>query len=476
MRYSIEAKDGGSYDVVVCGGGTAGVAAAIAAARAGATTLLVERTFTVGGMLTLGDAGITKFSEHCRDAEVYKKEVLDVLGTNPRSVQVAGGIAHEYVERMISRGGALGTHGEAGSYVFPDRYCAQWTLMDMLAEAGVEVLYDTRVCLARMEGNTVTGVVVANKEGFVEISAKRVIDATGDADVAAQAGVEFHKGVTEEDLREGCGNRIGQMMAFGTMFRVCGVNFARLYRYLEENPDRFWQHEFGVMTLENAKQSHENGEMSVMRVLVDLPDGTSRPMQIYNMPARDEAVLLGPYCGYEGDGLDARSISQGQKAIQEGVQKLMALLRDYPGFEDARVIFVPDVGVRETRHIVGEYVMTGMDVISGRDFEDSIACGGHPVDVHPLPPEVENMPMNHWRFHIPYRITVPKNVENLLVAGRCVSATRMASGSLRTTVQCMAVGEAAGMASAMSVAAGVTPRCVDIAALQHKLVEAGAIL
>ena len=84
--------------------------------------------------------------------------------------------------------------------------------------------------------------------------------------------------------------------------------------------------------------------------------------------------------------------------------------------------------------------------------------------------------MNHWRFHIPYRITVPKNVENLLVAGRCVSATRMASGSLRTTVQCMAVGEAAGMASAMSVAAGVTPRCVDIAALQQKLVEAGAIL
>ena len=206
MDYNIVAKAGGKYDVIVCGGGTAGVAAAIAAARAGSKTLLLERTFTVGGMLTLGDAGITKFSEHCRDAQVYKAEVLDVLGTNPRSVQVAGGIPHEYVMRMMRQGGALGTRGDAGSYVFTDRYCAQWTLMDMLQEAGVEVLYDTSVCLARMEGNTIRGVVAHNKEGFVEFLADCVIDATGDADVAALAGVAFHKGVSETDLQEGCGN------------------------------------------------------------------------------------------------------------------------------------------------------------------------------------------------------------------------------------------------------------------------------
>ena len=440
MEYNIVAKASGKYDVIVCGGGTAGVAAAIAAARAGSKTLLLERTFTVGGMLTLGDAGITKFSEHCRDAQVYKAEVLDVLGTNPRSVQVAGGIPHEYVMRMMRQGGALGTRGDAGSYVFTDRYCAQWTLMDMLQEAGVEVLYDTSVCLARMEGNTIRGVVAHNKEGFVEFLADCVIDATGDADVAAL------------------------------------VDYSRLYDYLEAHPERFWQHEFGVMTLENARQSHENGEMSVMRVVVDLPEGKTGLLQVYNMPARDEAVLLGPYCGYEGDGLDGKSISRGQEALQRGVQKLMSVLKDYPGFENARVMFVPDVGVRETRHIVGKYVMTGLDVVAGRDFADSIACGGHPVDVHPLPPEVEHMPMNHWRFHIPYRILVPETVENLLVAGRCVSATRMASGSLRTTVQCMATGEAAGLAAAMSAAAGISPAAIDVAALQERLKRAGAIL
>ena len=215
------------------------------------------------------------------------------------------------------------------------------------------------------------------------------------------------------------------------------------------------------MTLENARQSHENGEMSVMRVVVDLPEEKTGLLQVYNMPARDEAVLLGPYCGYEGDGLDGKSISRGQEALQRGVQKLMSVLKDYPGFENARVMFVPDVGVRETRHIVGKYVMTGLDVVAGRDFVDSIACGGHPVDVHPLPPEVEHMPMNHWRFHIPYRIWCQKRWENLLVAGRCVSATRMASGSLRTTVQCMATGEAAGLAAAMSAAAGISPAAID---------------
>ena len=98
---------------------------------------------------------------------------------------------------------------------------------------------------------------------------------------------------------------------------------------------------------------------------MDLPEGKTGLLQVYNMPARDEAVLLGPYCGYEGDGLDGKSISRGQEALQRGVQKLMSVLKDYPGFENARVMFVPDVGVRETRHIVGKYVMTGLDVVAG---------------------------------------------------------------------------------------------------------------
>ncbi|MBQ7334846.1 MAG: FAD-dependent oxidoreductase [Clostridia bacterium] len=480
MKYQIEAKPYGSYDVVVCGGGTAGCFAAIGAAREGVKVLLIERSFTIGGMLTVGEAGITKFSEHCRDVNVYKSEVLDMLANEPKKVQVVGGIAHEYVKRMIDAGTALGTHGEAGSYVFTDKAEAQWVLMQMLAEAGVEVLYDTRVVLVNKDGDTVTSVVVVNKEGFCEIEAKQVIDTTGDADVAALAGVPFHKGATAEEVAQGYAKVEGEMQHFGTMYRVRNIDYTSLFDYLKANPDRFVQHEFGVMSLENVKESYENGEMCVFRI--DLKDWSpvhgSYYVQVYNLPEKDEAILLGPGCGYHnGNGLDARVISDGQYFLQNGAHILTEVLRArIPGFENVRITYIPDVGVRETRHIIGEYRMEIVDVLSGKDFEDSVACGGHPIDIHPLPPEVEHVDLNHWRFHIPYRVMLPKNVENLLVAGRCISATRGASGAIRPTAQCMALGEAAGVAAAMAVKENKTPKAVDVQALRAKLAENGAIL
>ncbi|MBQ9805101.1 MAG: FAD-dependent oxidoreductase [Clostridia bacterium] len=483
MKYQIEAKPYGSYDVVVCGGGTAGCFAAIAAAREGAKTLLVERTFTVGGMLTVGEAGITKFSEHCRDVDKYKNEVLDELGRSPEKVQVVRGLSHEYVKRMIDGGTALGTHGEAGSYVFTDKAEAQWVLMQMLKESGVEVLYDTRVVLVNKKEDTVTGVVVCNKEGFCEIGARVVIDATGDADVAALAGVPFYAGATEEEVAAGFAAFAGEMQHFGTMYRVRNVDYARLFDYLKVNPERYHQHEFGVMSYENARENYEAGEMCVFRIRLgeynSFP-GSLGLVQVYNLPEKDEAILLGPGCGTGSDdsnGLDARILSNAQYTLQNGARRLTEILRAWiPGFENVRITYIPDVGVRETRHIAGEYRLTVIDVLSGKDFEDSIACGGHPLDIHPLPKEVENVDLNHWRFHIPYRVMLPLNVENLLVAGRPISAERGASGATRPTAQCMALGEAAGVAAAMAVKEHKTPKTIDVQALRARLVENGAII
>lgn len=485
MKYEIEAKPYGSYDVVVCGGGTAGCMAAIASARQGAKTLLIERSFTVGGMLTVGEAGITKFTEHCKDVDKYKKEVLDVLATEPKKVQVVGGIAHEYVKRMIDGGAALATHGEAGSYVFTDKAEAQWTLIQMLDEAGVTVLYDTRAVLVKKGGDKVTGVVVTNKEGFCEIDAKVVIDATGDGDVCALAGASFNLGATEQEVKDGFGRYVGDTQSFGTMYRVNGVDFERLFDYFEQFPQNFVVHQFGVMSFDDVKESYRSGQMCVFRIhdLNYCFDNAWDNIQIYNLPEKGGAIILGRDCGYtdktEHSGLNAGALSRGQYSLQKGARVLTDALKKYvPGFENVQITYVPEVGVRESRHIIGEYMLSASDVMTGKDFPDSIACGGHPLDISPLPPDIhpEKFNFNHWRFHIPYRIMLPKGVDGLLVTGRCVSASRGASGAIRPTAQCMAMGEAAGVAAAMAVKGSVTPKNIDIAELRRILTENGGII
>lgn len=463
----------------MCGGGTAGCIAAIASAREGAKTLLIERSFVVGGMLTVGEAGITKFTEHCHNSEKYRKEVIEELKNDAKKVQVAGGIAHEYVMRLINNGDALGSRGEAGSYVFTDKAAAQWIMMQMLEEAGVTVLYDSRVCLVNKDENKITGVTVLNREGFTLFEAPQIIDATGDGDVAFLAGAAFNKGATEEEVKLGYASEVGETQGAGVMYRVRNVDFKKLFEYLEENPDRFFMQEFGVMSFEDVKESYERGDMCVFRIkLKELsPFPPYDLVQFYNLPEKDEAILLGPGCGAWGNWLDAMDVSNGQYTLQYGAHKLTEVFRNnIPGFENVRITYIPDICIRETRHIIGEYLLDVTDVLSGKRFEDSIACGGHPIDIHPLPPEVEHVDLNHWRFYIPYRIMLPKGVDNLTVTGRCVSASRGASGAIRPTVQCMAMGEAAGTAAAMAFNAGVSNKEIDVSELQKKLTENGAIL
>lgn len=476
-EYSIRVATGVKYDVIVCGGGTAGCIAAIAAARTGAKTLLIERSFAVGGMLTIGNAGITKYTVHYTDKQKYRDNVLRKLEETPQSVQIAGGLPKEYVDRMIKKGGAVATNGQAGSYVFADRYEAQWTMMDMLDEAGVQVLYDTKVCQAVMEGNKVTGVLVFNKSGFTEYTAGCVIDATGDADVAVMAGADHVVGVTEEDMEEGCGTFVGQTVSNGCMFRVRGVDMKRVLEYLKENPEKFIVHPFGVMMQDDVIDSTMRGDMAVYSMWLDLPDGTKMTMQIYNAPASDEATLLPGNQKFVFDGVDAEAISKGQHGLWKNVRETLDYVKKtVPGFEHARMCFLPDIGIRETRRIEGDYRLTGQEIMDGVDFEDSIGCGGHPVDIHPIKQDILDHHYENWRFHMPYRIMLPKGIENLLVAGRSVSVSRMAFGSIRPTVQCMALGEAAGTAAALAVQDGVTCRQVDIKKLKAKLLENGAVL
>lgn len=490
MKYTIEAKAGKEYDVVVCGAGTAGVMAAIAAGRQGARVLLIERSFHVGGMLTEGNAGITKFTlTYGREIEKYRKVVTDVLATDPRSVQVAGGIPHELCMRLIKSGGAAGTNGDCGAYVFTERYAIEIMLLDMLKEANVDILYDSRVCVVDMDGDTLKRVVVANKSGFVEYSAKCFIDSTGDADVAALSGVEFSLGANQFDVEESGGRvKLGDLQECGTMYRVDGVDFDSLFEYFETHPGFTWQ-ACALMTFDEIKDRYAKGEMCCFSVPITNPDPATkaeRPrvlVQIYVEPSHKGAILLSEGKGehsntFSGDGTNAESLSEGMTKLIYGAEDVTEILRrEYPvGFANARVVHVPDIGVRETRHIVGKYTITAMDVMTGGNFEDSIGCSSHHVDGPGMTEELRALYRDKWMFHIPYRIMVPAKVKNLLVACRAASSTKTASGALRVTVSCMQMGEAAGVAAAMATKDGISPDEIDVKTLQKILVDGGSII
>lgn len=490
MKYTIEAKPGREYDVVVCGAGTSGVIAAIAAGRQGAKVLLIERSFHVGGMLTEGNAGITKFTlTYGREIEKYRKQVTDVLATDPRSVQVAGGLPHELCMRLIENGGAAGTNGDCGAYVFTERYAIERMLLDMLKDANVEILYDSRVCVVDMDGYTLKKIVVANKSGFVEYSARCFIDSTGDADVAALAGVEFSLGANQRDVEESGGKlKVGDLQECGTMYRVDGVDFDSLFEYFETHPGFTWQ-ACALMTFDEIKERYAKGEMCCFSVPITNPDPVTRGarprvlVQIYVEPSHKGAILLSEGTGehsntFSGDGTNAESLSEGMTKLIYGAEDVTEILRrEYPaGFANARVVHVPDIGVRETRHIVGKYTITAMDVMTGGNFEDSIGCSSHHVDGPGMTEELRKLYRDKWMFHIPYRIMLPEKVKNLLVACRAASSTKTASGALRVTVSCMQLGEAAGIAAAMAAKEGISPDEIDVKALQKTLLDGGSII
>ena len=482
LRREVAAEVVDEADVVVAGGGTAGCVAAIAAARNGADVLLIERSGTLGGMMTTGNAGLTKYIVHEKSQADYRGVLAD-LATDPSAVQVVGGLPLELARRLMESGAAVGTAGTAGSYVFTSQADFKWLLFTMMEEAGVRLLLHsllvdvvaedpcTRAKLGAGPGALVKGLVVENKAGRQVVLGRCFIDATGDGDVAARSGAPFVVGAGPDDLATRDGTPLGTMQGMGVMFRVGNVDMPRCFEYLKEHQDQFAVQPFALLGLNEACENFMKGEMMTINARVP-----GHGFQIYNSPIPGVVTLCCPSC--EGNGLSARDLTDGEVTVTKDVQRRVLELREnMPGFENAFALDSPDLCVRETRHIHGEYILNIEDVLGRREFEDGIGRGGHPIDIHPIPDELRDRPMlSRWYFNIPYRSLVPKNVDNLLVAGRCISATREASGCTRPTAQCMVTGEAAGAAAALCVADGVAPRALDIAVLRQRLAAQGVVL
>jgi len=473
MQVTVPVVD--TVDVLVAGGGTAGCVAALAAARLGARVLLVERTGCLGGMVTRGNAGLTMFMKFSGDATEHALDQQS-LARRPRDVQIAGGIPKEIADRLIQSGFGIGNDNQAGSYVFTSSEDFKRLLIQMTAEAKVGLRLHSWAVDVIQEGDALRGVVLESKSGRQAILARQIIDATGDGDLAARAGVPFHLGVTPDDECVQEGAALGTMQAMGVMFKVGNVDLRQTFAWLGQHPEHFQRQPFARFPLEEARARFENGQMATLNILTDA-NTTPRGFQVYNLPNPGVVTLCCP-C-FQGDGTRVEDLTRAEVVLAERVHRWLVAIRALPGFETAFLLECPEVGVRETRHIQCDFLLTIRDLYHQVEFPDRIGRGSHPIDSYPRPKWINDPATAYpprWYFHIPFRALLAKGKANLLVVGRCMSATHEAFGCIRPTVQCMITGEAAGTAAALCVQRPCALRELPIADLQATLVRQGVLL
>ena len=442
-------------DVLVIGGGPAGIGAALGAARAGAKTALVERYGFLGGAATAGLVGpfMTSFSG---DGET----------------QLIGGVFDELVRRMEAIGGAVHPEriragsAEAGYYIFGhdhvtpfDPEALKLVAGEMMAENNVRLFLHTSFIEPLMEGNWVKGAVVHNKSGLQAIAAQVVIDCTGDADVAHQAGVATRKGRPQDGFTQ-------PMTMF---FRVANVDDDVIDAYVAQHPE-----ERGRLFHSIVEVAKKRGDFPIMRDKAGIYRTQQKGVWRVNTSRLQKL-----------DGTNAHDLVYAELEGRKQVHVLMRFFREYlPGFENATLMdTAAQIGVRETRRIVGEYTLTADDLSSGRHFDDVIALQSFPVDLHPAVGDGGGTDTGLDRgfttapvYEIPYRCLVPKEVEQLLVAGRSVSSTREALAAIRIMPTCFALGQAAGVAGAIAVADETSVREIEIGRLHQVLIAQEAIL
>jgi len=395
-------------DVIVVGGGPAGIASAIAAARTGAKTVLIERFGYLGGTATASlmacingfrnqvEPDFTQTVRGIAEEIVLSLKSIDALGKSPYPQK-----AYPTLPGQMEYSYAIDTEG------------FKYIVLKLCVEAGVELMLHTWFCDAIVEENTAKGIIIENKSGRQALMARVIVDASGDGDVAARAGAPFWQTVKDEAIR---------------------LNDQLMYRI-----------EFGK----------------------------ERPAEPLACDFGRHAVVWGPGVG-PLDGTNAEELSHGEVSARLRVYEDFAAKQErHPELADARVVETPPLlGIRQTRFIEGEYKLTAEDAIQGHRFEDVVAISSCAIINY----YGYRRYLTHEGYDIPYRCLVPKKIDNLLIAGRCISSEQQPYESHRAMIPIMAIGQAAGTAAALAARDKVAPRHLDVAELQRALLAQGVEL
>lgn len=426
----------GQYDVLVIGGGPAGISASVAAARAGARTLLLEQYGFLGGMASAGMVGT-----FCGFFTSGRQKKL-----------IVGGIGRTVLERLAELNGVTEKiTAQVNSKIANYRYNPEvfkYVADTIVLGAHVDVLFHTVVVRAVHEANGyLRGVITENKSGRLAFLGKVLIDATGDGDIAAKAGAPYE-----------VGDGKGTAQSMTTMFRMTNANYEKV-----RSIDLRAFHK----RLEAAKKSKLYDFSRVDGFIHATIPSTTLSANITSMPGLS--------------GIDARQLTQAEIEGRRQVFEYLRFLREHqPGFEQTEVSTIAtQVGVRETRRILGEYMLNESDVLRGKKFDDGIALGAWPVELHDSETE-----KTCWKFlkkeddyyAIPVSCLIPKDLNNVLVAGRCISTTHVAQASTRVIAQAFATGEAAGVLAGQCAQSRCNPREIDPSEIRKELLDNGAIL
>lgn len=407
MKISVETEELGKYDVVVVGGGPAGIAAALSAAEQGADTVIIERAGTVGGNLTLG-------------------HVAPLMGDYRENTMA------DEINRLLKP-------GMSPNLVHDFEY-AKAALAKLLADRGVSVKLNCAVSAAVTENGRITAVVFGTQNGLASVSGKVFVDATGDGVLSHLVGEKIMIG--RED---------GRCQPLSVMFTICGIEKGRQIICKHEEMDTPLP--CGIGYLELCRRACRSGELPETVNIVRLYDSVYEDEQMVNATQAN---------GY--DSLDTDSYTAAQVDLRSQVYKVVSFLRNnIDGYKNIRVKDSSDiVGVRESRRVLGKYLLTAEDLIAGRKFCDVVvhdACFS--IDIHNPSgagqSESEGLPQQAKPYDIPYRSLVPTVSANLLLAGRCISGTHRAHASYRVMNICLNVGQAAGIAAAICAAEGISP-------------------